>query len=173
LIGIAAFAMMFFVHLLVCAIWEVLGTRIPIPTFAVSSSTSTFVPFQTTENTHQFSEENTPDFSLADLQDLFKKILAADIAHFKTTSGPETYSSAMETTPSDTQPQGSVLPSQTRPDIPTTGNQFSPGLLPATKSDTNNTGLLTHLMISGELSLLISCTALALSAGTNVAYLVL
>jgi hypothetical protein len=79
----------------------------------------------------------------------------------------------METTVPGTKPQESVLPSITRPDIPTAGGQFSPGLLPATKSDTNNTGLLTHLMISGELSLLISCTALALSAGTNVAYPVL
>jgi hypothetical protein len=165
--------MTFFVYLLGFVIWGVLGTRIPIPTFVVSSSTSTFVPFQTAENNYQSPEEDTPDLSLADLQDLFKKILAADVAHFKTTSEPDISSLAMETTVPGTQPQASVLPSTTRPDIPTAGGQFSPGLLPATKSDTNSTGLLTHLMISGELSLLISCTALALSTGTNVAYPVL
>jgi hypothetical protein len=49
---------------------------------------------------------------------------------------------------------------------PTTRNKVSPVPLPAAKTDANNTGLLTHLVISGELSLMISCTALALSAGT-------
>jgi hypothetical protein len=87
------------------------------------------------------------------------------VAHFKTTPGYENEEKG-ETILSDTAPDGNVHPSQASPDIPTTRDKVSPVPLPATKTDANNTGPLTHLVISGELSLMISCTALALSAGT-------
>jgi len=131
---------MFFVHVLGCVVLGVLGTRIPIPTFLLTSATTTpsTVPIKEDELVFQSPQSTTADLSLADLQDLFKKILSADVAHFKTTPGYENEEKG-ETILSDTAPDGNVHPSQ---------------------------ALLTHLVISGELSLMISCTALALSAGT-------
>jgi hypothetical protein len=159
---------MFFVHVLGCVVLGVLGTRIPISTFLLTWATTTpsSIPVEEDEMAYQTPQSTTADLSLADLQDLFKKILWADIAHFKTTPGYEKSPEEKETIPSDTAPGGEVHPSQASPDIPTTRNKISPVPLPATKSDANNTSLLTHLVISGELSLMISCTALALSAGT-------
>jgi hypothetical protein len=159
---------MFFVHVLGCVVLGVLGTRIPIPTFLLTSATTTpsTIPVKEDEMVFQSPQSTTADLSLADLQDLFKKILSVDIAHFKTTPGYEKSPEKEETILSDTAPGGEVHPSQTSPDIPTTRNKVSPVPLPAAKTDANSTGLLTHLVISGELSLMISCTALALSAGT-------
>ena len=158
---------MFFVHMLGCVVLGVLGTRIPIPTFLLTSATTTpsTIPIKEDELVFQSPQSTTADLSLADLQDLFKKILSADVAHFKTTPGYENEEKG-ETILADTAPDGNVHPSQASPDIPTTRNKVSPVPLPAAKTDANNTGLLTHLVISGELSLMISCTALALSAGT-------
>jgi hypothetical protein len=122
---------------------------------------------------YQSPQNTTADLSLVDLQDLFKKILSADFAQFKTTPGYEKSPEEKETIPSDTAPDGEVHPSQASTDIPTTRNKISTVPLLATKSNANNTGLFTHLVTSGELSLMISCTALALSAGKLVTYPVL
>ncbi len=84
---VAAASLMFFVHVLGCVVLGVLGTRIPIPTFLLTSATTTpsTIPVKEDEMVYLNPQSTTADLSLADLQDLFKKILSSDIAHFKTT----------------------------------------------------------------------------------------
>ncbi len=81
-------SLMFFVHVLGCVVLGVLGTRIPIPTFisrASATTTPSTIPINEDELVFQSPQSTTADLSLGDLQDLFKKILSADVAHFKTT----------------------------------------------------------------------------------------
>ncbi len=117
---------------------------------------------------YQTPQSTTADLSLADLQDLFKKILSADIAHFKTTPGYEKSPEEKETILSDTAPGGEVHPSQASLDIPTTEikSHLFRFRLPNQMLTTPACSLTWCLVISGELSLMISCIALALSAGT-------
>ena len=170
---------MFLVHLLGCVILGVLSAQLPIPSFHFSSVTTSVTAYPTSaETTSKFDDTVAPTsgLQLSDFQELFSKILAADIIHFKTTPSieedhsksenvPTTYPSLADPFLGENNNVIAIRKSPTRSALPSAKDDLQSLPYDSSGSSVNSTGLLSLMQTPSGLSVLISLVAFACSLG--------
>lgn len=157
---------MFAVQLLGFVMLGVLSSRIPVPTFIFSAATTSPVSESppAEDQSNQLLDDSTP-LPLMKFQELFEKLLSADIIHFQTTTttrslvGNEVNGGIERQTE-----KGDIREIKQKPDDDKTNN-FPPQKAMSPEPYHDDPSMLTFFLTSGGVSLLISLLALTMATG--------